>query len=293
MHPAWSVIVFTVLSGQGFGFMFWLGLGAMRVDGMMAFSVCALAFVFASVGLLSSTLHLGHPERAWKAFSQWRSSWLSREGVVSVLTLAVFGLYAWHWVVGGVRYVPLGWLASALALATVFCTAMIYRQLKTVPRWHTPLTPVLFILYALAVPALMTGWFWIGLLLLVALAFVQVKHWGHGDKGIANAATPESATGLGHLGQVRLLESPNSAPNYLMKEMVHQVGRKRAAALRQVAVVAALGLPLVFALGTVAFGFSHLLALLVFVVHIVGVLASRWLFFAEAQHVVGVYYGQR
>ena len=28
------------------------------------------------IGLLSSTLHLRHPERAWRAISQWRSSWL-------------------------------------------------------------------------------------------------------------------------------------------------------------------------------------------------------------------------
>ena len=37
-----------------------------------------------TVGLVSSTLHLSHPERAWRAFSQWRSSWLSREGVAAV-----------------------------------------------------------------------------------------------------------------------------------------------------------------------------------------------------------------
>ena len=27
--------------------------------------------------------------------------------------------------------------------------------------------------------------------------------------------------------------------------------------------------------------------------HLAGVLASRWLFFAEAEHVVGLYYGRR
>jgi hypothetical protein len=42
--------------------------------------------VLVTLGLLSSTFHLGHPERAWRAFSQWRSSWLSREGVAAVAT---------------------------------------------------------------------------------------------------------------------------------------------------------------------------------------------------------------
>jgi hypothetical protein len=45
-----------------------------------------------SLGLLSSTFHLGHPERAWRAFSQWRSSWLSREGVAAVATYLPAGL---------------------------------------------------------------------------------------------------------------------------------------------------------------------------------------------------------
>ncbi len=40
-----------------------------------------LALGLIAAGLLSSTGHLGRPERAWRAFSQWRSSWLSREGV--------------------------------------------------------------------------------------------------------------------------------------------------------------------------------------------------------------------
>ena len=38
-----------------------------------------IAYALASGGLIASTFHLGHPERAIKAFTQWRSSWLSRE----------------------------------------------------------------------------------------------------------------------------------------------------------------------------------------------------------------------
>lgn len=293
MHPAWSVIVFTVLSGFGFGMMFWLGLGAMRVSGFMAGTVCALAIFLAVVGLLSSTRHLGHPERAWKAFSQWRSSWLSREGVVSVAALAAFGLYAAIWVLGGERVMVLGWIASALAMATVFCTAMIYAQLKTVPRWNTEWTPLVFVLYAMAVPGLVTGVFVPAAGLLAVLAFVQWKHWGAGDGALSRAGTPESATGLGHLGQVRLLEAPNSSPNYLMTEMMHQVGRKRAASLRRVAMVAGVLVPLLIALGLAFGGVHHGMLLVAFVVHLAGAMASRWLFFAEAEHVVGLYYGRR
>ena len=77
MHPAPSVIVFTTLSGLGFGLLFWLGLGLPTVTGWVAFAFFAIAYALAVGGLMASTFHLGHPERAWKAFSQWRSSWLS------------------------------------------------------------------------------------------------------------------------------------------------------------------------------------------------------------------------
>jgi hypothetical protein len=53
--------------------------------------LCWAAYLV-SLGLLSSTFHLGHPERAWRAFSQWRSSWLSREGVAAVATYLPAGL---------------------------------------------------------------------------------------------------------------------------------------------------------------------------------------------------------
>ena len=91
MHPAPSVIVFTTLSGLGFGLLFWLGLGLPAVTGWVAFFMFLIAYAMAVGGLLASTFHLGRPERAMKAFTQWRSSWLSREGCCAVGALAVMG----------------------------------------------------------------------------------------------------------------------------------------------------------------------------------------------------------
>jgi len=93
MHPAPSVIVFTTLSGLGFGVLIWLGLGLPAVTGWTAFALFTIAYGLAVGGLMASTLHLGHPERALKAFSQWRSSWLSREGVCAVAALIVMAAY--------------------------------------------------------------------------------------------------------------------------------------------------------------------------------------------------------
>ena len=83
MHPAPSVILFTSLSGLGFGLLVFLGIGALVPTGWVAFVFFAIAYLLAVGGLLASTFHLGHPERFLKAFTQWRSSWLSREAWAS------------------------------------------------------------------------------------------------------------------------------------------------------------------------------------------------------------------
>jgi sulfite dehydrogenase (quinone) subunit SoeC len=138
MHPAPSIILFTVLSGAGFGMIFWLGLGGGHGSGWVAAAFAAIALGLCSAGLVSSLFHLGQPWRFLRAFSQWRTSWLSREAVLSMACLVTFTLYALLWAAAGLRLAPLGWLAAALALTAVFATAMIYAQMKSVPRWHSP-----------------------------------------------------------------------------------------------------------------------------------------------------------
>ena len=157
MHPAPSVILFTTLSGIGFGLLAFLGLGLPLVTGWLAFAFFAVAYLLAVGGLLASTFHLGHPERALKAFSQWQTSWLSREAWAAVGALVVMGIYGAGLVFLDLRMPILGQIGAALSLATVYCTSMIYAQLKTVPRWNMPLTPVLFVSLSLAGGALLAG----------------------------------------------------------------------------------------------------------------------------------------
>ena len=291
MNPAPSVIIFTSLSGLGFGLMFFLGFGMPAVTGWVAFAFFFVAYALAVGGLLASTLHLGNPQRAMKAFSQWRTSWLSREGVSAVLTLLVMAVYATGVIFFDKDLQIVGWIAALLSLLTVFTTSKIYNQLKTVPRWHMPLTPVLFLTYALAGGALLSGQDTAAAVLLLVLTALQLAAWQMGDKAFKTAGhTIETATGLGHLGKVRLLEGPHSSPNYLMKEMVHVVGRKHSQKLR---VIATITLGLIPAALLLALTFSHLLALIAVISHLIGLFTSRWLFFAEAEHVVGLYYDKR
>ena len=290
MHPAPSVILFTTFSGLGFGLLFWLGINPNPPAGWVAFVFFAIAYLGAVGGLLASTFHLGNPERALKAFSQWKTSWLSREGICAVATLLIMALYGAGLVFFGAHWAPLGWLGALGALATVFTTSMIYAQLKTVPRWKHWTTPALFLLLSLGGGALLAGNVRFALPLLIIAGVLQAFAWFHGDgRFAASGTTMETATGLGHIGTVRAFEPPHTGTNYLMKEFIHVVGRKHALQLRVIALVLGFVVPVLMLLMT----FHHWNALVAVVSHIAGVLALRWLFFAQAEHVVGLYYGKR
>ncbi len=290
MHPAPSVILFTTLSGLGFGLLFFLGLGFPNISGWVAFVFFAIAYALSVGGLLASTFHLGHPERALKAFTQWKTSWLSREGWCAVFALLVMGLYAIGVVFLGQRWAGLGLLGSLLSLATVFTTSMIYTQLKTIPRWNLKLTPLMFLSFSVAGGALLAGQTVFAIPLLLIAAVVQILYWRQGDQALANSGTTlGTATGLGDRGQLRAFEPPHTGTNYLLREFVHVVGRKHADKLRAISFALAFVAP-VFLL---ALPFNHSIAALAVLLHIGGVAASRWLFFAQAEHVVGLYYGKR
>ena len=116
MNPAYSVILFTTASGAGYGLMVWLALavlfGSVAPAGPLAAVGLVLALGLVTVGLLSSTLHLGRPERAWRAVTQWSTSWLSREGVLALATYVPAGLWLlvqWLW--------PTAWWIVSACLA--------------------------------------------------------------------------------------------------------------------------------------------------------------------------------
>jgi DMSO reductase anchor subunit len=288
MHPARSIVLFTTLSGFGFGALFYLGLGMPPVTGLSAFLLLVIAAGSAVLGLVASLFHLGHPERAILAFTQWKTSWLSREGWASVAALIATGLYGIGLVFVGTRWPVLGVLTALLSLVTVWCTSMIYTQLKTVPRWNDWTTPVSFMAAALVggsliVPGLTSP------LVLVAFAAWQVFVWWRGDQRFGAAGhTLGTATGLTG-GALKAFEPPHTGTNYLLNEMVYQVARKHAVKLRQIGLLLAGIVPAV----VLALDHGPVVQGLALVSHIAGVLTIRWLFFAEAEHVVGLYYGRR
>jgi DMSO reductase anchor subunit len=289
MHPAPSIILFSALSGLGFGTLAWLGLGLPPHGAPGPFWLYAIGFIMAGGGLMSSTFHLGNPQRALKAFTQWRTSWLSREAWLAILAFAITGIHALLVIFGGIYIAPLGWLSALSCLAVVYSTSMIYTQIKTIPRWHTPRTPMMFLIYALSGGALMAGQGQIAGILLAIALLAQLYSWNQGDQAFAKAGTTlETATGLGFIGKTKAFEPPHTGTNYLLKEMAFRIGRKHSQKLRIVGIVLATLIPMAIAFTMGAWWALALAAL----VHLGGILAIRWLFFAEAEHVVSLYYGK-
>ena len=310
MNPAPSIIVFTVASGAGYGLLFWMGL--LRPLGLVPSSAgfgalaVGIALLLIMLGLLSSTAHLGRPERAWRALSQWRSSWLSREGVAAVATFAPAGLFFVGVIGGGGAFTTLMGLLSAIgAAATVFCTGMIYASLKPIRQWHHPLVTPGYLLFgafsgavlltlfaafwgAAAVPAAIAA-------VLGAAAFVLKRAYWSSVDAAPPVATMESATGLGFIGKVRPLDPPHTETNYLLREMAFRIGRVHAQRLRRIASLAGFAAPAVLLALALPFGgaLGGIFAFAATGLALVGLLAERWLMFAEATHTVALYYGQK
>jgi DMSO reductase anchor subunit len=311
MHPAYSVIFFTSASGGGYFLLALLGLlgavGFLPPDPLLGWIAFGLAFAMVTAGLLSSTAHLGHPERAWRAFSQWRSSWLSREGVLTVATYVPAGLFAILWIFFGRVSPVLGLLTLVAAVATVCATAMIYASLKPIQRWSNGFVLPNYLLLGWASGALwlalianlvlpgafvVIGCDWLAALGLGLAALGKLLYWRFIDN-TRGEATPESATGLGGIGKVRLFAAPHTEENYLLKEMGYKVARKHAEKLRLLALAFGFTLPAVLVfLALLAPGWPGAVFLVLAVLgNAAGTLTERWLFFAEARHTVTLYYG--
>jgi sulfite dehydrogenase (quinone) subunit SoeC len=308
MHPAVSVILFTSASGGGYFMLALLGLfgwgGTVNPDPLSGWVAFIWSLGMIAGGLLSSTLHLGRPERAWRAFSQWRTSWLSREGVLSVFTFLPAGVYAIGWLFLTEVWGWWGLLAALSAVATVGATAMIYASLKPIRAWNNLWTLPGYLLMGLATGSLwFTLWaelapvpepraFIVAIVALGAAAFLKRGYWRFLDSD-PHASTAESATGLGRIGKVRPLAAPHTEENYLQKEMGFRIARKHAEKLRHIAIIAGFLVPLVLALLAVVLPdiIAAILLILAVLSNAVGTLTERWLFFAEAKHTVTLYYG--
>lgn len=312
MHPAYSVILFTTSSGAGLGLLFWLGLanalGLLPLSTAFGYFSVGLGLALLSIGLLSSTFHLGRPERAWRAFTQWQSSWLSREGVAASAIYLPALVFAIGWDLfgetGGIVAIA-GLVMSALAVVTLFTTGMIYASLPTIRQWNQPLTTPNYIVMGLASGAILLTlllaifdevplWaVWISIIGLTAGWAMKTLYWMSilQDEPRYHVG---AATGLGRFGNVRHLDPPHTMANFVMREMGYSVARKHANKIRRMSVALAFVAPAVLTVAMLVAGpdLDIVLALLATVSMAIGLVMERWLFFAEAEHVSMLFYGR-
>lgn len=315
MNPALSVIFFTTLSGAGYGLLLWTALGALMQQparGLLGSLLLGLALV--TVGLLSSLAHLGQPQRAWRALSQWRTSWLSREGVVALATY-VPGLCLGFALLpamiagdAGVAKVALGPAGIACAvvlvactLATVACTAMIYASLGPIPAWRHRLVLPVYLLFALVGGGLlslailaMAGPVHPAALLAacagaLALGACKWRYWRAID------ATPLPFTRGAAVGlpgrEASLFERPITESNYITREMAFVLARKHSRRLRRLAIACIAVAPVLCLLcGALLAPLQPAACVVAALFALPGAFVERWLFFAEARHLVTLYY---
>ena len=289
MHPAPSIILFTVLSGFGFGLISIIGLlqflSVISMFDLIIYSI--IGVIFATVGLVSSFFHLANKKNAIKSLSQWQTSWLSREAIASIFCLlVVFGNIIWA-VSQNIYISEVGVVLSFLSLFTIFTTSMIYAQLKTVPSWNNALTPAIFVCAALTGGAILLTDY-ASLVLLLVFGTLQISFWYIADRGFQDKETSVgTALGYNKNEEIRPFDVAHTNRNYLLNEMVYKVARKHSVKIRYISFFMAFVFPMSLIL---IFPNNFSVSVSAITIHLIGIYFSRWLFFAEAKHSVSFYY---
>lgn len=317
MRPALSTIFLTTLIGAGQGLFLALFtqqsyavFGQLPLQGSRFYGYgSVLALLLLVAGLAASFFHLGRPERAWRAASQWRTSWLSREVIALPALMGTVFLYGaahlmeWKPVLltlpSGIAIdstVILGCIGTVFAFTLFVCTGMIYVAIKVLKEWASPLTIVNFILlggasgftfaafYAAVAAPSQTGFFagWAFIITLLGLFGRGASLWRNAR--LRPKSTLQTAIGVKH---PRIVQKSQGAMggSYNTREFFHG---KSASFIRNIkpafmALAFVLPLPLLYIGGPI-----FLLA--AFLVQYAGLLAERWYFFAEANHPQNLYY---
>jgi len=253
------------------------------------------------VGLACSFFHLGHPLRAWRAVAMWRTSWLSREVIVLPLTIAVVAAWSLAQLAGWAHAQWLGLLGVALCFVLWVCTGMIYACIRFLREWAHPLTLINFVLLGWmsgatlfaalgeVVPGFSANPLWLtaAIVLTVAGACARLASLGR-NRMLKPLSTPQSALGIKN-AKLRQMSQGATGGSFNTREFFHGKSALVVRNVRWIALLLAFVLPLlllVAALYQPGAGLVALAALL----QVLGLLAERWLFFAQANHPQNIYY---
>ena len=316
MNPAFSVVFFTTLAGAAQGLVVALALavlgGVTMSAGFLARGLL-LAVVLLVVGLAASFLHLGRPERAWRAAMMWRTSWLSRE----VIALPAFtALVVVWWLAlrigehGALARALLPIVAIVMAGLLWYCTAMIYACLRFIEEWAQPLTIVNFTLIGLssgfvlasALAALGEERRFLAVsgpaaLVLTLVAWTLRMQAVRRNAVLKHRSTLQTATGI-RSPQLVQTSMGMSAGSFNTREFFHHVSLVAMQRIRLVVNVLAFAAPaLAIAVALLTTSMSTAspvptawLWLVALLLQAPGLVADRWYFFAQAKHPQNLYY---
>lgn len=306
MRPQFSIIFFTTLAGMAQGLLFFLAIADLQGDIFPVTFLAVLALPTAlsllAIGLIASIFHLGRPERAWRAIMMWKTSWLSREVITLPIVMAanmIALLFAFQ------GQVPQWlWLVLIVSLIALWvCTAKIYQCIRFIQEWSHPSTLANFILLGLT-----SGWLlldflaniWsqpsnsinerissVGFLLLFFALCLKLWIWRR-NKNLKPKSNLASATGIKGNG-IRQISMGLMGGSFNTREFFHHQTDFFIGNIKKVILVCAYIVPMLLMLvtflspGPVAIGFALL-------IHSTGLLAERWMFFAEANHPQNLYY---
>lgn len=309
MHPALSVIAFTVFSGAGLGLIVLTVIFTLMqaLAQQSALTAMAVALALTTLGLLASTFHLANPVNAWRAFSRFRTSWLSREGIFAVLLYPFAGIFVFSvWsadAAGDALATPpllmllAGIATLVLALATLLATGMIYACLRTIPQWNNALVPAAYVLLGLASGAILLLFFnersgaaaLVALVLLSICAIVKALYYIW--LGTPQGPTINTALNIGS-AKIRLLDIGHSAGTFNTREFGFRVSKNKVILLRWLVLLLGFAVPGALCAALVA-EFELLPAVLALAALFAGLFIERWLFFAEARHAVNLFHGEQ
>ncbi|UOG92664.1 MAG: dimethyl sulfoxide reductase anchor subunit [Candidatus Thiothrix sulfatifontis] len=322
MHPAFSVIFLTTLIGTGQGLFLALYTGQVyNTFGVVGDAMPPLALyvvgtivvtVLMALGLFASFFHLGRPERAWRAATMWRTSWLARE----VIVLPAFAGAAFIW--GALHYVGfdpimltagavpikltliVGFAAGLLAFLLYVCTGMIYAAVKFIQEWATPFTIVNYTLLGLAsgfsLAAALGAYFGSSLVdayifwavLFTLVGFVSRMFALRRNGRLKHKSTVCTAIGVRH-PKITQISQGAMGGSFNTREFFHHQSPQFLQTVKLFFLIVAFIVPVTL----MVIGWSNQLALVLLasaLIQYVGLLAERWFFFAQANHPQNLYY---
>ena len=307
MRPQFSIIFFTTLAGMAQGLLFFIALLNIEAPILSAPFLVMLAlptsFILLTLGLVASFFHLGHPERAWRAAMMWRTSWLSREVLALPLVMLLTAM-TFLFVTSGI--VP-AWLWAALLISTLIlwiCTAKIYQCIRFIQEWSHPSTLSNFILLGLSSGGLLLEFLlmlWndpsipLGMgsisganFILIFLA-LNLKLWiWRRNQQLKPKSNLASATGIKG-SNIRQTSMGFMGGSFNTREFFHHQTDRVISNIRKIILLLTYVGPMIL----LAFSMNSpniaqiAMALLM---HYIGLLAERWMFFAEANHPQNLYY---